>query len=195
MGWLDKLSLIIPSCSHVDDRANSLFDSIPWRASFSFDQNLLPVCNSCTLSAVNLSPLSPRENRENNHLSQEPVVGMYRAIYLCLQSSPPSGVLPSNTVPGYTFWATHLEQARTQATLVCSCKSHCAKSRYKEKGCIWISSGAMLFSETRPNVIDCLPVTLLSFTRVSCPVDHSSATILLPNCSTSSHSSSAHSSC
>jgi len=53
-------------------------------------------------------------------------------------------------------------------------------------GCIWPSLGAMPFSETHTKVVDSLPVTLISFTRASSPIHHSSATILLPHSPTSS---------
>jgi len=56
--------------------------------------------------------------------------------------------------------------------------------------CIWISSGVMLFLETPTTVVESLPVTMLSFTRVSSSIDHSSVTIFLPNSMTTSSSSS-----
>ena len=82
----------------------------------------------------------------------------------------------------------------TQAGWVFLSKLHFTESRYKDKGCSWLSSVAMLFLETHAISVDSLLVTLLSFTRASSAIDHSSVTILLPISLTSSRSSTYHSS-
>ena len=61
-----------------------------------------------------------------------------------------------------------------------------------ENGCIWLSSTSMQFSDTHFKVVDSLLVPLLSFTRLSCPIEHSSATIHLSNSPTARSSSSPH---
>jgi len=76
-----------------------------------------------------------------------------------------------------------------------SANTWCAESKYEEKSCLWLSSRGMLFLETDAKVVDSLLVTLLCFSRGSSPIDHSSATILLPNSPATSPSSSSHSSC
>jgi len=50
----------------------------------------------------------------------------------------------------------------------------------------------MRFLDMHAKVMNSLPVTLLSFTTASSPIDHYSATILLPNSPTISPSSSSH---
>ena len=51
----------------------------------------------------------------------------------------------------------------------------------------------MLWPETHATVVDILPVTLVCFIRTSYPIDHVSATMLLPNSPTMRHSSTSHS--
>jgi len=65
---------------------------------------------------------------------------------------------------------------------------------YEKMGCIWLSSRAMLFLKTHAKVIDSLLVILFSFSRVSSPINHSSATILLVHSPTTSCFSFCHSS-
>jgi len=67
-----------------------------------------------------------------------------------------------------------------------------AVSKSEEKGCIWLSSRAILFLETHTKVMDFLLVTLPSFTRASSPINLASVTILLPNSLMASPSSSSH---
>jgi len=201
--WLDcrriwcsgpTLSLIVPSSSHVHQRADSLFNSIPRRASYCFGLNTFPIHSSCIPSGVNLPPLALWVNMGINHLSQGPGIGTTQVITLPLLTSPASGVLPSVMGTRSIFWATHLKQLCTQAAVVFSSKLHFAKSLYKKMGHIWLRLGAMLLLETDPKVLDSLPVTLLSFTRASSTINHSSVTILLPSSLTTSPYSSSHSS-
>jgi len=153
--WL----LIVSSSSHVHEKAYSLFDSIPKTASFSFGHNIVPIHSSHNLSGVNPPLPAPRENWGINHSSEGPGIGSAWVIARPLQLSQASCTLPSNKGTGFTFWATHLYWARTLGALVFSSKLHFAESRYKEKGCFWLRSGAMplLIPTQMPWILSWLP--------------------------------------
>ena len=69
-------SLIMPSSSHVNGRAYTILDSIPRVASFSFGHNMPPICNSHSLSRVNLPPLCLQGNVAKTAYPNGQVLGL-----------------------------------------------------------------------------------------------------------------------